>query len=165
MKKYLMSIALCLPMLAWAQRGHFREEIESFRIGYLTKKLSLTTDEAKVFWPVYESFTKEMMALHKERIKRFFDEGEETNPNMSHEENNDNSKEMDDKKLAVYADEFIAVKEKELALIKKYYQQFKAVLPPQKVGLLCLAQEEFKKQLLKKARHHDFERGDWRRRD
>lgn len=154
--------AISLPLFVCAQRGHFKEEMESFRIAYLTKKLSLTPEEAKVFWPVYEAFSKEIAALRQERRKKFCDDEVDELGSMSAEHDDKN---FDDKKALAYADEFIVFKEKELELIKKYHQQFKAVLPPQKVGLFCMAQEEFKKQLLKKMKHHDFEKNDWRRRE
>jgi hypothetical protein len=38
--------------------GPNKEKIEMFKIDFFTKKLSLTTSEAELFWPVYEAHKK-----------------------------------------------------------------------------------------------------------
>ena len=35
-------------------------KIESLKIAYITKKLNLSPDEAKMFWPVYNDYSAEM---------------------------------------------------------------------------------------------------------
>jgi hypothetical protein len=49
--------------------GSKRENIESMKIAYLTKKLNLTPDEAQKFWPVFNQFSGELDAVKSKRKK------------------------------------------------------------------------------------------------
>src|SRR5690349_1590865 len=52
-----------------AQRGNpaIREQIATLKIGFITQKLNLTPEEAKVFWPVYNQYDEELEQLRKSR--------------------------------------------------------------------------------------------------
>ncbi len=43
--------------------GPNREKIELFKVQFITEKLGLTTSEAELFWPVYESHKKAMKEI------------------------------------------------------------------------------------------------------
>jgi Spy/CpxP family protein refolding chaperone len=62
---YLLILSMASPLLAQqpADRG---ADLEAIRIGYITKKLSLTPDEAKQFWPVYDAYRAEMREVRGE---------------------------------------------------------------------------------------------------
>src|SRR5687768_4007221 len=76
MKKYLnLMLILFVTAAAYAQppgpgeggpRGG-RERVEAMKVGFLTQRLSLDTEEAKVFWPVYDKYQEELEALRKSR--------------------------------------------------------------------------------------------------
>jgi hypothetical protein len=110
-----------------------KDKIEAYRIAFITKRLNLTPDEAKVFWPVYNKYTDELEALRKNKVD--FDNIDFTN--LSAEEADKKGKEI------------FAFKQSELDLQKKYYAEFKKVLPAQKVLLLMKAENDFKRQLVK----------------
>lgn len=114
-----------------------KERIESLRIAYLSERLQLTPDEAKAFWPVYNKLETEMKELRKKY--RMMDEEEEIET-MSEEEAG--------KKL----NELLAFKEAQLNLTKKYQTELKKVIPARKVLLLYRAEEDFKRELLKRIR-------------
>ena len=44
-----------------------RENIEAMKIGFITKKLDLTPEEAQKFWPVYNQYNDKMKDLRKKR--------------------------------------------------------------------------------------------------
>ena len=46
-----------------------REEIESMKVAFLTKKLELTPEEAQKFWPVYNQFQGELDKIRDEQRK------------------------------------------------------------------------------------------------
>ena len=51
-----------------AERQNERKEnIEAMKIGFLTKKLDLTPEEAQKFWPVYNQYSDKMKELRKRR--------------------------------------------------------------------------------------------------
>jgi hypothetical protein len=117
--------------------GANREDIESMKIAYLTKKLDLTPDEAKKFWPVFNQFSDELKNVRSNRRKT----GREA------KEDFDN---LSDKELEKIVDGDIAMRQQELDVIKKYNSQFKQVLPMKKVAALYRAEDDFKRELLEK---------------
>lgn len=45
-------------------RKHNKEKIEMFKVDFFTKKLSLTSAEAALFWPIYEAHVKAAKEIH-----------------------------------------------------------------------------------------------------
>src|SRR5258706_14381373 len=104
MKKYFaFLISAFIPVFLFAQEP--KEKIESLKIGFLTERLKLTPDEAKVFWPVYNQFQDELEKVRKERRGTF------RNPN----ETFDN---MSDKELEKMVDNEIIFRQNELDIMK-----------------------------------------------
>lgn len=57
-RKLVLTLILLLFMVAgYAQRGNRnevdRDKLESARVAFITNRLSLTTDQAEKFWPIY----------------------------------------------------------------------------------------------------------------
>ena len=63
-------IALLFPLFMFSQNisDEKRKKIESQKIAYITKALDLSSEEAQVFWPVYNNFSDEMKSI-KEKIR------------------------------------------------------------------------------------------------
>ena len=150
--KIVFSLALCLvggSLLAQPQQKRQntdehrermddkRENIESMKIGFITNKLSLTPDEAKRFWPVYNTYSDEIKKLRTDRRERMRDAREGFDK-------------MVDKDVEKLIDGEMAFKQQELDVMKKYHSQFKEVLPMKKVALLYRAEEDFKRELIEK---------------
>ncbi|MFT6814466.1 MAG: hypothetical protein ACJAZ3_000354 [Sphingobacteriales bacterium] len=126
MKKYiLIALILCLSLVsadAFAQSGN--SDLESYRVAFLTKELSLTPEEAQKFWPVYNQYRSEITSLRRQYKPA---DGGST-------------------------DARIEYKEKELEVLKKYNPQFKQALPPAKLSKLNAAEEKFMKEVLRKVK-------------
>ncbi|MFY8046265.1 MAG: hypothetical protein ACOVOS_06820, partial [Chitinophagaceae bacterium] len=61
-------ILVLLPFLGMAQDGirdESKQRLEAIQIAYLTKELSLTTQDAEKFWPVYNKYQDELRGLLK----------------------------------------------------------------------------------------------------
>lgn len=129
----LLSVLFAFP--AVAQPGDKREDIESMKIAFLTRRLSLTPEEAKKFWPVYNQFSEELKAIREAR-------------NKAAKNVKDNFEQMTDKDIEKVVDGEITYRQQELDVLKKYNLQFKQTLPMRKVALLYRAEEDFKKELL-----------------
>ncbi len=114
-----------------------KEEIESMKIGFLTRKLNLTPDEAKKFWPVYNQYSDELKKLRDDQ----------RNKRRDVKENIDSKS---DKEMEKVVDDEIAFRQQELDVVKKYHSQFKQVLPVKKVAVLYRSEEEFKRELIEK---------------
>lgn len=120
-------------------------EIQAFRVGFYTKRLKLTPDEAKVFWPVHDAFS-----LAHRRAQRA--------SNKKLEEISKGLLALSDEDLSRLGDELLDLKQKELDLVKKYHEEFKQVLPIRKVVLLYKIEQEYKKKLLAEIRRRRQER-------
>lgn len=145
--KYLVFIAFLfvLPFTSLAQREHSGnrfEEIEAYKIGYLTQKLDLSSDEAKIFWPIYNGWQKEQAALRKERIQKMISFRKITE-----------IEELSDSEVQTLIQNEFNIKQRELNLERKYYAKLKSSLPIKVVGKFYRAQEAFKKEILSKYRN------------
>lgn len=140
----LVTILSATTLFAQHNREHKRmhkpdkEKFKTMKIAYLTEKLSLTSAEAEKFWPVYNEYSEKKMTIYKEFRKDRKEMMED--------------QELTDAEAEKAVNDRIIVKQKELDLEKEYLTQFKSVLPIQKVGLLYRAEENFKKDLLRKMR-------------
>ena len=68
MKKYILFLVVFLSITTFvsAQRGGGgKNRMESYRIAYITDKLSLTPEEAQRFWPIYNQFRDQLKEILK----------------------------------------------------------------------------------------------------
>jgi hypothetical protein len=143
MKNLIIATLLLLPFLVSAQ-GHDdkNNEIETYKIAYMTEKLGLSSDEAKIFWPIYNDWEKEQGALRKERFQKM----------ISFRKINEIEGLSDSEVQNLITNDF-AMKQKELNLEKKYYYRMKSSLPIKIVGKYYRAQEAFKREILSRYRN------------
>lgn len=135
---WIAALFVFIPALLQAQERSGRsEEIESYKIAYLTQKLDLSPAEAKIFWPIYTDWQKELNALRSERTKSV----------ISHKKIEEIEGLSDTQIHSLITNE-INIKQKNLNIEKKYYNRLKSSLPLQVVGKYYRAQETFKRELL-----------------
>jgi hypothetical protein len=118
-------------------REERRDNIESMKIAFLTKKLDLTPEEAQQFWPVYNQYTDKLQELRKKH-------------RLENKDAKHNFDIMTDKEVEQTVDNEMAFRQKEIDIQKDYHSKFKAVLPIKKVAKLYQAEEQFKRVLLDK---------------
>ena len=111
------------------------EKIEAMKVGFITEKLALSTDEAQVFWPIYNEFHDKKRAL--KRSWRQFESGEVQLDELPDEQL--------EEVLALRMENNI----KEAQLEKEYHQKFVKALGIQKTAKLYKAEVEFKRGLLR----------------
>ncbi|KQS42028.1 hypothetical protein [Pedobacter sp. Leaf194] len=133
---FFAALLFLLPSMLWAQRPR-GEEIESLKIAFFTKKLDLSPDEAKVFWPIYNDMQAEQNGLRKERFQKMISFRKVTEI--------DNLTDAQIQSLITSEFDF---RQRDLNIEKKYYNKFKAVLPIKIIGKYYRAQEAFKRELL-----------------
>jgi hypothetical protein len=136
MKKYiyLLVIVATISLNAMAQKGG---RLEAMKIGFITERLNLSSDEAKVFWPVYNKFTDDIKKLRQSSKGKISEEMADM-PAMT------------DAEAEKVLNDMVNFKIQEADLLKKYAAEFKKVLPVKKVVLLFKAENDFKRELLKK---------------
>jgi hypothetical protein len=123
-----------------------REEIEAMKVGFLTRRLNLSAEEAKRFWPVYDQFSLEIRNLREGRNNKFREAREDFDS-------------MSEKDIEKLVDGEIAFRQQELDIVRKYHSSFKQVLPIRKVAKLYRAEEDFKRELLQKIKERRAEHG------
>lgn len=141
----VMLLLLCVHYNLQAQSGRMKDKIESMKIGFITQKLNLTSEEAQKFWPVYNKFSDDLHKLRSTTKGKLADDFNEL-ASMS---------DLDAEKTL---NEMISYKISEAEMIKKYATEFKKVLPIKKVVMLYKAENDFKRELLKKLK--DNRRGE-----
>jgi hypothetical protein len=140
--KYILLLMLFFSTtyITSAQSGR-SSEIESYKIAYMTNKLNLSSDDAKVFWPIYTDYQKEQSALRKERMQKLI--------SFRKIDEIDN---LSDKEVESLLNSELSFKQRDLNLEKKYFALLKAKLPIKTVGKYYRAQETFKRELLNRFR-------------
>lgn len=136
MKNLLFTLFLLFTVSSWAQESK-SDKVEALKIAFLTNKLELTAKEAQAFWPLYNEYNTKMDKLRKSK-KSDFDELKNKGENLS------------EKELEVFMNEIFATRQKELDLQKEYFEKYSKVLPMKKVALLYQAENQFKRELLRK---------------
>ncbi len=126
--RYIL-LFISISLTSFSQGGK-KEKIEALRVAFITQQLNLTSDESQKFWPVYNEYQDKTRAARKEfkTIATTFNS---------------------DKEAQDFLDAELLFKQRELNLYKEYYEKFKKILPLKKVAQLRMAEEEFKKELLK----------------
>lgn len=131
-------ISLCLVLLfgapgfsqdgGSAQKKHANhEEIQAIKAAYITKKVDLTNEEAKAFWPVYNAYQKEFVQLIHQRRENIKSRGGNTTAKL---------------------DDDFNFEERILELKRKYRSEFSRILPPEKVLTLYRAERDWKEYLI-----------------
>ncbi|MBY0245816.1 MAG: hypothetical protein K2Q03_10205 [Sphingobacteriaceae bacterium] len=146
MKKIAILIVMfAMPFFVSAQAKH-NEEIEALRVGYFTQKLDLSADDAKIFWSIFKEYQKEQMALRNFCMK-----------DMIRYKKVEQIDELSDSEVSAMLQKESDFKQKDFNLERKYYTKFKNALNIKTVAKFYIAQESFKRELLKKYRekHRD----------
>jgi len=145
MKQLIIAMLFLIPVVTMAQRpGERNNEIESYKIAYLTQKLELSPEEAKVFWPIYNDWQREQVTLNKERVQKMIRFRKITE-----------IEEMSDTEIQTLIVNDFNYKQRELNLERKYYHRMSSNLPIKIVGKFYRAQEAFKRELLAKYRSNN----------
>ena len=117
----------------------YGEQIQVERIAYFTEQIGLTTEEAQLFWPIYNEMDNKRTALFEERasiIHKFMNE----------------SNSLSEKQIDEQLSRLVVIQQQEMALPAEYHAKFRKVLPARKVMKLHVAEVGFRNYLLQKMR-------------
>jgi Spy/CpxP family protein refolding chaperone len=137
MKHAWMGLALGLLLtvhMASAQNDQGgRQKIESAKIGLITNRLNLTTDQAPQFWAVYNEYNAKKQELNR-RIRQLNKDPSRTG--------------MNDNQLVNGLREVNATKQKLADLDQEYMNRFLKVISPGQLTELYNTEQMFNKMLL-----------------
>lgn len=142
MKKWLLILAMISPTTTLlAQPGGpvaaaRQEQVKAAKIGFITRELNLTEEEAQKFWPVYNKFDNEREAHRRKMMALRLETGSSGDV-------------MTDKEAEAAVEQYLQLRQEEVDLEKRFYQSVKKVLPAEKVALLFQAEKRFQRELLR----------------
>jgi len=139
MKKYYLILLFVFCISSIFAQVNRREVIAAEKVAFFTRILSLTSEEAELFWPLYNEYS--------DKRDEIVEEKNEITLNVGH-----NFRSMSDRKLEEAGDKLINLNLKEAELKAGYHEKFKKVLPPSKVVLLYHAENRFMNYLLNQLR-------------
>lgn len=124
----------------YAQRGRMHprlEQINAEKIAFYTERMSLSPEEAKVFWPVYNDMfsRKEKIFNERKTLSEYF------------RSNRENLKEKEFEQLS---DKVIELQIQEAKLSEEFHKKLKTILPAEKVMVLYQSESEFRNHLLRR---------------
>jgi hypothetical protein len=132
---FVLLIMLAFPAIRSDAQNTNLEKLNNYKIGFFTKKLNLTSEEAEKFWPVYNDYQgkRNLIQIEKLKINRNF---------------NQNGNTLNDNQLEEMGDKFVDCLVQESALAVEFHKKLKEVLPPAKVIMYYQAENQYKAQLL-----------------
>jgi len=147
-----MTIKKLLPLLAFFISFSFfaqgesmkdkKEQIKALKAAFFTTELDFTTNEAKRFWPIYNTFDDKQFELRHQKMKTYM------------RRMNDGSLDQITEKEANTFLAQIEDTEEELFLLRKtFMQNVKKILPAVKIVKLKKAEEDFNRKLLQQYRN------------
>lgn len=152
---FLLALLLAGGQLTYAQHGERpgrqqrderKEAIEARRISYITRKLSLNPEDAKVFWPIYNEYTHKI-----DQISERYREKRDAMPDPE---------DMTEDEAARFIDAEITRFEESAALRREYTEKMLEVVSVKQVALLFYAERGFNRMLFREAqRRHRQDSG------
>jgi hypothetical protein len=138
MKKgtFILILLAVLPFSGLKAQNPNLEKFNSYKIGFFTKKMNLSTEEAEKFWPVYNEYQSQRNQIQKDKI-------------MLVRDFNQNGSVLTDKQLTEMGDQLIKDISDESALAVAFHKKIKEILSPAKVIRYYQAENQYKIQLLK----------------
>lgn len=135
MKKILITIIMFqfFGSTVFAQKTEQRaSKIESMKVGFISSKLNLNTEEAQRFWPLYNEFTAELENINKDNPKR-----REAFDNMT------------DLEASQLLSDILEDDEKKVALKKSFAERMSREIGAKKTIMYFYMETQFKKEMLK----------------
>lgn len=136
----LCALFLCVGMTAQPQRkGEWKEKMQQERIAYLTKAVDLTQEEAQNFWPVYNKIEKQREEARKAVFEAF--------------KKLETAAKKGDAGTTVLLDEYLKAKAAADAIDGTAANEFMKVLPAEKVALVFIGEENFRRNQMRQMHH------------
>jgi hypothetical protein len=147
-----MKITKILPLLiafislnVIAQDGPFtrkkKEQIKALKVAFITDELSLTSDEATKFWPLFNAFEYKQQEIKKQKLKGYLNKIDD-----------DSFDKLSEKDASTMLAQIESTEDELYKLKKKFATALKGVISPVKILKLKKAEEKFNRKLLQQYR-------------
>lgn len=153
-----MKISKILPLLiafislnVIAQDGPIirkkKEQIKALKVAFITNELTLTSDEATKFWPLFNAFEEKQQEIKKQKLKGYLkrvDDGSFDN--------------LSEKEATTMLAQMESTEDELYQLKKKFISNLKGVISPIKILKLKKAEENFNRKLLQQYRDRKLDK-------
>jgi hypothetical protein len=141
----LITVALTFPLMRLHAQNPNLEKFSTYKIGFFTKKMNLTSREAEKFWPVYNDYQKQKNLIQRDKI-------------MIIRDFNQNESALNDSQLTEMGDRLIKNISDETSLAVSFHKKIREFLPPDKVLKYYQAENQYKIQLLRELQENKQQR-------
>jgi len=121
------------------------KELRAQKAAYLTSKLSLTPEEAQLFWPVYNKYDEETDALRRDLGEHDRDLRKKGDA-------------MTDADAQAHMDKEVANRQKEVDLLKRFHGEGKKIIGAKRMVELGRAERDFHREVIKRFQERREER-------
>lgn len=136
-----LSLLILFGTTQVSARGIKEDKLKAKKVAFFTQKLNMNSDEAEVFWPVYNEYQEQKEDLFEQRRN-------------IHEQFARSLQKMSNKEVVESLDKLMAISKEEAALLEKYLTKFKEILADKKVAQLFVVEEDYKRFLLQQIRNN-----------
>lgn len=133
----ILLLFVCISLPGYAQRSPSpaRERISTAKIGLITDRLNLSTEQAPLFWATYNEYSDKKRGIRKQ-IREL---REETSTLTS-----------TDDQVQKSLQDMISLRQKEVDLEKEYMNKFLKAISPRQLAELYKTEQDFTKILLER---------------
>lgn len=132
----VLAVFLLFGAISFAQNQRGRERIKSLKVAFITERLNLSTEEAQVFWPLYNEHEENIEAIKRRERKEIRSQLQDFEYLSEAEADNLLGKMID-------------LETEKTRLNAAFIKRMSEVISPKKTFMLIKAEEDFKKRLLK----------------
>jgi len=118
-----------------------KEYIRTQKIAFISTQVELTAEEAEKFWPIYNEYEAKTEAIRKEK-RDYLKELK-------------NFEELTDDRAYELTEKVLDAEKRETELRSEYLAKFADVLGKKKAAKVFMAEERFKRELLRQIQGHD----------
>ena len=130
---------LLVVMVFSMASGQVRDRVKTLKVAFITERLSLSSNEAQDFWPIYNEHEQRLEQIRRKERTRFRGQMADLISISEQEASN------------LLAD-YMAIQKEKVAEQTQFVAQLKGVISSKKIILLLKAEEDFKKRLLQQYR-------------
>jgi hypothetical protein len=140
--KILIPILFLVSFISFSQDfKEKREKIKALKVAYITDELSLTTDEAQKFWPIYNTYDDKQFSLRHQKMRSIVNKFEDGGLDK-----------LTDKEATALVNQMEAIDEELYLIKKKFVNDLQTVISAKKIIKLKRAEDNFNRKLLKQFR-------------
>lgn len=152
MKKitFILFALISLSTVTMAQRNGSQERITSAKIGLITTRLNLNTDQAPQFWATYNEYTDKKLAIRQ---------------NLRKLRIQNSSLDTTDEQVKDALNQMLAFRQNEVDLEKEYMTKFLKTISPKQLAELYKTEQDFTKLLLERLEYRRPSEKDIRKED